>query len=201
MANTATISDFPSSVIASNEGGVRTQGVSIRTADHYGLCAQLLTPTADAPAHTNGRGGQDVAVVLHPATGVDYHFYRKLGKFLTSEYGWPTVIYDYRGTALSAFTTDKSNREIQMSDWMLLDAPAVVNWMKEKFPNHKIATIGHSVGAHGQYAVQSREASVDAQVAIAAHAGVTQTVRGPLERTKVWGFFNVVVPLFSRLLG
>lgn len=194
---------------AATEQQVDRTGVVLRTADHYGLIGSLLTPaghttkpaepTSDSAA--GAAGYEKIAVVLHPATGVDYQLYRKFAEFLAGSYGWPTLIYDLRGCGLSAFTTDKKNADITMSDWILYDVPAATTWLRNRYPEHKIVGIGHSVGAHGQLAVQGREAPVDATVMIASHAGVTNTVRGPLERAKVWGFFNVVTPVCKKMLG
>lgn len=177
---------------------VHVQGVAVPTSDNFRIVGSLLTPIAGATTRQNE---EKIAVVLHPATGVNAHLYRKFAEYLASVHGWPTLIYDFRGSGLSAFNTDASNEDILMTDWMLYDLPAANEWMRKQFPEHKLAAICHSVGAHGQVAVQGRESKADTIVSIASHAGITKTVQGTLERLKVWNFFNVIVPLGKKLLG
>ena len=141
----------------------------------------------------------EVAVALHPATGVDMTLYRKFGRYL-AEQGWAALIYDFRGTAASAKPGDERRRDIRMSDWILFDVPAATAAVKARFPDAHHVAIGHSVGAHGMLATQAAE-PVAAMVMVASHAGVTRLISTAAERAKVWTIFNIVTPLTARLMG
>lgn len=167
--------------------------VTITTADGHRLVGELFLP-ASAKEDTRA------AVVLHPATGVDQNLYRKFAEFLAAEHGWPTLIYDLRGSGLSARPEDRKDRGMLMSDWILKDVPAATAFLRERFPGRRILAVGHSVGAHGMIATQ-REQQADAMVMVAAHAGITRTISTLPERLKVGAVFNVITPLTARVLG
>lgn len=168
-----------------------TEPVRIECADGTVLAGQWVLPVEDEQVHK--------AVVLHPATAVDMHLYRKFAAFLASR-GWAALIYDLRGTGESALPGDKSNRGIRMSDWIIKDVPAATRALKERFPAAKHAAVGHSVGAHGMLATQYEE-PVEAMVMVASQAGITRTIRTASERAKIWTIFNLVTPLCAKLMG
>ena len=169
----------------------RFEPARIECADGTVLAGQWVLPAGDGPARK--------AVVLHPATGVDMHLYRKFAVFL-AERGWAGLIYDFRGTGDSARPGDKSNRTIRMSDWIVKDVPATTRALKERFPGVKYSAVGHSVGAHGMLATQHEE-PVQAMVMIASHAGITRMIRTAVERAKIWAIFNVATPVGAKLMG
>lgn len=169
------------------------EDVSIPTDDGRELSGQLFVPTGSD-------GTPDAVVAMHPATGVDYNLYLKFGQYLAGR-GWPTLIYDLRGSGFSERPGDRSDASMRMSDWILRDVPSATNWLRARYPRSRLLAVGHSVGAHGQAAVGSREAPVDALAMIASHAGVTRLIRGRAERAKVWTIFNVAIPALTRVLG
>ena len=126
------------------------------------------------------------------------HYYAKFAEYLADQ-GWTTLIYDYRGTGESRREGDDEDLDILMSDWMMKDVPAANRFMRTTFPGRPLLAVGHSVGAHGQFAIQCDE-PVDALVAIASHAGVTRLIPSAIERAKVWAIFNVVTPVSIRVL-
>ena len=99
--------------------------VTITTDDGHELVGQLLLPEA---------GSEDTraAVVLHPATGVNQHLYRKFAEHLAGR-GWPTFVYDLRGSGLSEQPGDAKNKDMKMSDWILHDVPAATRWLQERY--------------------------------------------------------------------
>lgn len=120
--------------------------VTITTDDGHQLVGQLLLPETDSE-------DTRAAVVLHPATGVNQHLYRKFAEHLIVR-GWPTLIYDLRGSGLSEQPGDAKNKDMKMSDWILHDVPSATRWLQERYPDRKILAVGHSVGAHGMIATQ-----------------------------------------------
>lgn len=182
--------DFPQPH-AEERGEPRFEPARIECADGTVLAGQWVLPAAEEPVQK--------ALVLHPATGVDMHLYRKFAVFL-AERGWAGLIYDFRGAGESAKSGDKSNRTIRMSDWIVTDVPAATRALRERFPDASHAAVAHSVGAHGMLATQHEE-PVEAMVMIASHAGITRTIRTAAERAKAWTIFNVVTPVCEKLMG
>lgn len=166
--------------------------VTINTDDNHQLTGELLLPEA-------GKEDTRAAVVLHPATGVNQHLYRKFAEHLTG-LGWPTLIYDLRGSGLSEQPGDAKNKDMKMSDWIVRDVPAATRWLQERYPDRKILAVGHSVGAHGMIASQ-RDVHADAMVMVASHAGITRLISTFAERLRIGTVFNVVTPLTYRFLG
>ena len=167
------------------------QFLEFSATDGWPLKAHIIQPEQDAG---------DVAVVLHPATGVNLHLYRKFGEYIAEKHHWPVLIYDLRGSGESAREGDKRNRDMRMSDWILRDVPAATDYLKHTFPGRKYVAIGHSVGAHGMMATQVDQ-PVDVMVQVASHAGITRLIRTWQERAKIWAVFNIITPLSSRFLG
>lgn len=167
--------------------------VTIPTDDKHRLAGELHMPP-------EGKDDARAAVVLHPATGVNQHLYRKFAVYLAAEHGWPTLIYDLRGSGLTAKPEDATDRTMLMSDWILRDVPAATRWMARRFPERRLLAVGHSVGAHGMIATQ-RDNHVDAMVMVASHAGITRLISTLPERLKIGLVFNVITPLTARFLG
>lgn len=60
--------------------------------------------------------------------------------------------------------------------------------------------VGHSVGGHA-ILLSSATRALTAGVLVAAHAGVTRTVRGALERLRVWSVMRLLAPVLCRVAG
>lgn len=139
-------------------------------------------------------------MIIHPATGVIQHLYHKYAAAVAEEHGLPVLIYDLRGSGLSERDGDFDDASITMSDWILEDVPSATRFMRSRFPDKKLLGVGHSVGAHGQFATQAIE-PVDAFAAVASHAGITALVPKFSEKAKLWTVFNIVTPITAKLLG
>lgn len=141
----------------------------------------------------------DRAVVLvHPATAVTQRFYEAFAHYLHG-LGFTVLTYDYRGTGRSR-GADLRACTTTMADWMEQDNGAVTRWAAARFPGLPLLAVGHSVGGHA-IALSSATALLRAGVLVASHAGVTRTVRGALERARVWCVMRVLAPVLCRLLG
>ena len=79
-------------------GAATTEAVTITAADGRELVGTLFLPASGEPTGT--------AAVLHPATGVNQHLYRKFADYLAGQ-GWPALTYDLRGSGLSVVSSDK----------------------------------------------------------------------------------------------
>ena len=137
------------------------------------------------------------AVVLHPATAVPERLYRGFAEFLAGD-GFAVVTYDYRGTGRSG--TSKENPGIRMRDWMAVDAPAVAQWTRERFPHVPQLAVGHSIGGHA-LALNYGSPELKGIVTVASHVGTTAAIPKRAERLRVNLILHVLGPIIVRLLG
>lgn len=137
-------------------------------------------------------------VLLHPATAVVQEFYYAFATYL-NELGLTVLTYDYRGTGRSR-PEKLRDCHVSMHDWMENDVGSVTRWAASRFPGMPLLAVGHSVGGHA-VALSSQTGALRAAVMVAAHAGVTRTIRSPLERLRVRFVMRVLTPLLCRLFG
>ena len=156
-------------------------------------------PGTGAVEATLWHAAADRAVVLvHPATAVTQRFYEAFAHYLHG-LGFAVLTYDYRGTGRSR-GADLRTCTTTMADWMEDDNGAVTRWAAARFPGLPLLAVGHSVGGHA-IALSSATNLLTAGVLVASHAGVTRTVRGAVERARVWCVMRVLAPVLCRLLG
>ncbi|MDY0964395.1 alpha/beta fold hydrolase [Massilia sp. CFBP9026] len=156
------------------------------------------------PVHGNIEGSlwtstrAKAVVLLHPGTAVTQRYYEPFARYLV-KLGLHVVTYDYRGTGRSRPASLRGST-VSMSDWMDDDVGAVTRWAITRFPALPMLAVGHSLGGHA-LALSADTNSLRAAVLVASHAGVTATINGAAERTKVWGIMRVLAPLLCRVLG
>lgn len=167
---------------------VSCAGISVASRGGGAIRGTVRTPSSMDPR---------ALVVIHPATAVPERLYSGFAENL-AEQGFVVITYDYRGTGRSG--SPRQHRGIRMRDWMDQDVPDMAGWAALQYPELQRFAIGHSVGAHA-LALGSGIDGVSAMVSIASHAGVTATVSGMVERTKVWLVLNALGPLTARGLG
>ncbi|MGB7481928.1 MAG: alpha/beta fold hydrolase [Burkholderiaceae bacterium] len=137
-------------------------------------------------------------VLLHPATAVVQEYYYAFARYLSGR-GLHVLVYDYRGTGRSRPASLRDSR-VSMADWMEDDVGAVTRWAAARYPGLPLLAVGHSVGGHA-IALSSATRELRAAVLVASHAGVTRTIRGALERLRVWLVMRLLAPLLCRLFG
>jgi predicted alpha/beta hydrolase len=137
-------------------------------------------------------------VLLHPATAVTQGYYQAFATYLHG-LGLHVLTYDYRGTGRSRSGALR-DCAVSMADWMEEDVGAVTRWAAARFPDLPLLAVGHSVGGHA-IALSSATPQLRAAVIIAAHAGVTRTITGTLERLRVWTVMRLLAPLLCRVFG
>ncbi|HEY2808045.1 MAG TPA: alpha/beta fold hydrolase [Steroidobacteraceae bacterium] len=84
------------------------------------------------------------ALVVNAATGVGREFYLKFAAY-AAQRGYHTLLHDYRGMGRSA-VNPLSAETATMSEWGLLDMPAALDWLLNRYPGLPCFTVGHSVG-------------------------------------------------------
>ncbi|MFS2082296.1 alpha/beta fold hydrolase, partial [Telluria sp. Tellsp99] len=137
-------------------------------------------------------------VLLHPATAVTQRYYEAFAHYLHG-LGLHVLTYDYRGTGRSR-PRDLRQCTVTMAEWMEDDNAAVTRWAAARFPGLPLLAVGHSVGGHA-IALSSATGMLTAGVLVASHAGVTRTIRGAVERARVWCVMRLLAPVLCRVLG
>jgi predicted alpha/beta hydrolase len=138
------------------------------------------------------------AVLLHPATAVTQRYYEAFARYLHG-LGFHVLTYDYRGTGRSR-PADLRRCTVTMADWIEDDNAAVTRWAAARFPGLPLLAVGHSVGGHA-IALSSATGMLSAAVLVASHAGVTRTIRGAVERARVWTVMRLLAPILCTVLG
>jgi predicted alpha/beta hydrolase len=137
-------------------------------------------------------------VLLHPATAVTQRYYEAFARHLHG-LGFHVLTYDYRGTGRSR-PADLRQCTVTMADWMEDDNAAVTRWAAARFPGLPLLAVGHSVGGPA-IALSSATSLLSAAVLVASHAGVTRTVRGAVERARVWCVMRLLAPVLCAVAG
>ena len=145
---------------STSAASVRVEPVRFRALDGCPLGGTLyVAESSRCPAD---------AAVFAAGTGIRAAVYRA---FLThlAHAGMPVLAFDYRG--IGASRPDRLRGfEAGFEDWTEYDAGAAIRWMRDRYPQARLAGIGHSAGA--MIVGATEHAAMLAQlVAIAPHTG------------------------------
>lgn len=110
------------------------RGLRIFARDGFALAATLFEPRTSARA----------TVIINGATAVPASYYRRFAEHLASS-GLRVVSYDYRGVGGSR-PLNLRGFAASMTDWADLDARAVLEHVKQSFPDQPVVLVGHSFG-------------------------------------------------------
>jgi predicted alpha/beta hydrolase len=141
--------------------------------------------------------GADTAVLISAATGVPRQFYKYFATYLRAR-GWTAVTYDYRGIGDSA-PPSLRGFGARMRDWALIDMPAVIDWLSERYQPRRLFVIGHSFGGQGIGLVEKPE-RITAMIGVSAQSGYWG-VQGGAEKYRARFAVTVMIPVLTRLLG
>lgn len=141
--------------------------------------------------------GSRTVLVISSATGVKQSYYKRFSEYVSAS-GITVITFDYSGIGYSLKGSIKENNS-QASDWGKTDLEAVLQYVKEHYPESKINILGHSIG--GQLIGQSKSA-VDAAkiILVAAQTGYWKFWTG-FRRYRMWANWNIVFPLVVHIFG
>jgi predicted alpha/beta hydrolase len=161
--------------------------VKIPVSDSF-IIGQVLNPSGPA----------NIAVVIHPATGIPQTYYFAFAKWICQQQKAVVLIYDYRGTGQSASQPLKDSR-LCMSDWGVEDQAAALDWICTAAGDLPVWVIGHSLG--GMFSSWHPKAGrIKRLIAIA--SGPAHLTRHPRSfLPKVYWFWYLGGPFFTRLFG
>lgn len=136
-------------------------------------------------------------VLINSGAGISASYYGRFAGWL-AEKGIPTFTYDYRGVGLSR---PSSLRQFTASvqDWGSKDCAAAIQVLAERFPQARIAVVGHSIGCFLTGFVQWRP-EVDRMLFVAPHTGYYGDYAANW-RLSMWLAWHVAMPSITRLFG
>ncbi|HUZ50687.1 MAG TPA: alpha/beta fold hydrolase [Candidatus Dormibacteraeota bacterium] len=164
---------------------VESRDLLVTALDGRGLHATLFEP--ERPR---------TAVIVSAATATPRGYYRAFAQWL-AERGVAVLTYDYRGSGEPPGVLRHS--DARMRDWGELDFAGVLAWMKDRYGDRAIMTVGHSFGGHALL-LAPNNALVARSVTVACQSGYWRFC-APGERYRVWLLLNVLAPLAMRALG
>ena len=91
-----------------------------------------------------GLRGTGPLVLLSSATAVSRRFHRRFAQYLADSGAHAVMTYDYRG--LNGELSRREAMNIRMADWALVDFPAAVAFLRNRYPDVPLAGLGHSFG-------------------------------------------------------
>ena len=136
-------------------------------------------------------------LLFNAGGGLAVHRYRHFLRYLAGE-GFPVLAYDYRGVG--------SNRPARLrgfaaglEDWTEFDHAGAIDDIRTRYPNARLTTISHSIGALVSCCVPNF-ADQARLVLIAPHTGYWRDYQTAwrLPMTLMWHGF---MPLLSRIVG
>lgn len=161
--------------------------VKIPTGRHHVLRAFHYIPEA-----SEGR-----VIIINSATGVRQDFYRHFAGFLAA-HGFQVYTYDYSGIGRSRPSSLRTC-DTDMLQWGEVDLAAMIRYVRERHPGHRLTLLGHSVG--GQLIGTTPEsAHADSFILIGSQTPYWRHYAG-LTRVKVWLLWHVLIPTFSAVWG
>ncbi len=170
------------------------QSLTIQTSD-----GQAIVATRYVPGQRDGRPGRPAqrAVILAPALGVPQTFYKRYAQWLADQ---ACVVYtfDWRGMGQSAPASLKGYKA-KLTDWALLDAPAIMDAVAQAHPGLPLSWFGHSMGGI-LYGLMPQHPAIDRVVTLGSGSGYAPHLARPL-RYGMGLFWNVLVPVSVRLNG
>ncbi len=135
--------------------------------------------------------------IVNAGAGLRQRYYAPFATYL-SQIGIPTLTYDYRGIGESRPASLKGF-DATVEDWGSKDCAAVVDWVKARFPEARIAVIGHSVGALVTGFVTNGRL-IDKFVTVGGHTGYWGDY-DRLLRPLMFLTWHVLMPAVTRIVG
>lgn len=163
--------------------------VTLKTGAGHSIVARVFPPHQQ-------QASKGVCIIA-TATGVAQYLYDDFANWLT-EQGYTALTFDYDGIGLSIDRHVKYSKSDKLS-WAKYDCPAVLEFVKNEFPQQKITWIGHSVGAHMLGMMSSTE-DIDKAITVGAGTG-TWWYNAPPTKRVAWFLWYFLVPATVPLLG
>jgi predicted alpha/beta hydrolase len=136
-------------------------------------------------------------VLVAPATGVTRRLYRPFAEFLAGE-RFGVITWDWRGTGGSR-PPSLRGFDATMRQWGEHDLAGMIDWATDRYPNARLAVVGHSFGGQSVGLAKNRE-RVGRLVTVGAQSGYLGHWPRP-RRYAYAALWYVAMPLATRLAG
>ncbi|GAB4181330.1 MAG: alpha/beta fold hydrolase [Wenzhouxiangellaceae bacterium] len=164
------------------------ENVQIETADGVTLNAVVLEPKTAVIKAT---------IMLSSGTAIPKGLYLKYALYL-AENGYVVALYDYRGIGDDTEAL-KSQAHYRMREWGSEDMPAVLDWLRARYPDYPSFILAHSMG--GQLiGLMRNHAEVSGIYTISTSIGYWRDMSGLYKYFCMVVWF-VLVPLLPRFFG
>ncbi len=142
-------------------------------------------------------GTPRAAVVVNSATAVVRRYYAAFARHLVSR-GFAVLTYDYRGIGGSRPPSLRGFPGT-MTDWVLLDVPAALAFLRQRFPEARQLAVGHSFGGQA-LALAPGAADLHGGILVASQSGYWGNWPG-ISRWQMFFYWHFLFPLVTRLVG
>ncbi len=163
--------------------------IQIPAADGYKLSSVLYTD--------NDPKNKKKVLIINSATAVDKKLYHHYAIFMAQN-GYQVITYDYRGIA-SSRPKKLRGFEASFTDWGQKDFSGVIDFAKKEFPDHKIVTLGHSIGGT-IIGMTERNKEICGIINIGAQTAYYKDWSKD-QKTKIYFLWHIVFPLITKLYG
>lgn len=165
----------------------REESIHIETDDGLALAATTFVPES-AP---HG------ALLISSGTGIPRRFYARFAARAAAR-GLVTLTYDYRGIADSVPGSIRGYNA-RYRDWGQLDIPCAIAWLRNRYPEIPLYTVGHSTGGQ-QLGLAHNVDQVKAAVFVTVSTGYWRGMP-PHYKFLTYLLWNAYMPLASRIYG
>lgn len=150
-----------------------------------------------ANLHRDEHAAPSGVVLFNSAMGMRRDFYAPFADFLASE-GFDTLTWDYRGIGDSV-NGSAENTPATIHDWGEQDLPAVIDWLRARYPEQRLIIIAHSVG--GQILGMTPKTNLAEKIVlIGSQSGYWRLWSG-WQQLRIGFIWHFVIPVVARLRG
>lgn len=166
---------------------IKATNIQIVCADNFKLATTIFYPKGEVKG----------AVMIGPATGIKRQFYANFARYL-AEHGYGVITFDNRGIGDSLHGHVKHS-DVTLQCWGEKDMPAVLQQLKESFPDCRYHLIGHSAG--GQLVgLMSNAKELSSMFNFASSSGSLWNMKLH-HQAKAHFFMNFFIPVNNKLFG
>ena len=162
--------------------------IEIRAADGAALAATLFEPE-----RPNG-----IALQINSAAGTRRQYYRGFAQYMATR-GFAVVTYDYRDAFIET-TAELRSSGAGLTTWGGIDQPSVTRFLRGRYPDRRLALLGHSVG--GQLiGLSPAVGELSAVMLVASAHGYWRRFRHPYKQFRRALNAFVIGPVALRTVG
>ncbi|HEX7047253.1 MAG TPA: alpha/beta fold hydrolase [Gammaproteobacteria bacterium] len=147
--------------------------------------------------HDENATPSDTVVLFNSAMGMPRDFYAPLAQFL-AQHGIDTLTWDYRGVG-DSLNGSVADTPASIHEWGEKDLPAVIDWLRSRYPQRRLVVIAHSVG--GQILGMTPKTNLAERIVlIGSQSGYWRLWSG-WQQLRIGFIWHFIIPVISRIRG